>query len=241
MDDLDLSEYSYEKLVEFFFDRAAPSPDEHVLSFSDEGHERDWSRPEAAVDFLTRMCRNFEEIGRKYRLGQVNQAIWMVIGADFDLIDYLWNSAVPLGRRIECIRSMYFVYSDFVSKSDVEMMENCFDMWWDLMAHSFWCQSNFIDRSETYEAKFLWKVKQGEVSKLDSESRALLDAMFETLEQILKLPDPRTQIFALHGLGHLGHPKVAALVQKYIDQNRAKLSELRRLRWAEQCRDGKVM
>jgi hypothetical protein len=232
---LDLSEFSYDELVVFFFDRAAPGPGEHVTSFSDEGSECEWSRPEAAVSFLTQMCRRFEEIGRRFTLGQVNQSIWMIVGADFDLIRNLWDNAIPLEQRIECIRSMYFVYSDFVAKSDVRVMENCFDMWWDLIGDSFWCQLNFFDRG-----KNSLKVEHGETSKLDSDSRALLDAMFETLERILKLPDRRTQHYALHGLGHLHHPKVRRLVQKYIDDNRDDITD-DGLKWMEQCRDGNVM
>jgi hypothetical protein len=43
----------------------------------------------------------------------------------------------------------------------------------------------------------------GEFSELDVNSRALLEAMFETLQRILELPDARTQKIASQGLGHL--------------------------------------
>jgi hypothetical protein len=240
MDKLDLSQLSYEELVTFFFDRAAPDPSDHTPSFSDEGAECEWSRPEVAVRFLTRMCLSFGDICRKYSLGQVNQAIWMTIGFDFELVKYLWDNSVPLGERLECIRSMYIVYSDFVAKSDLEIMENCFDMWWDLMAGSFWFQPDFFDHSEIHKGKSSMKLQRGETSKLDSDSRALLDAMFETLGRILELPDRRAQKYALHGLGHLHHPGVHDLVQKHIDSNRADLTDSG-LKWIEQCRDGSVM
>jgi hypothetical protein len=135
---------------------------------------------------------------------------------------------------------MYAVYSDFVTKSDVEIMEDCFDMWWDLMAHSFWLQPDFFDFSEIHKGKYSLKVEQGEMSKLDSDSRALLDAMFETLGRILELPDRKTQKYALHGLGHLHHPGVHKLVQKYTDDNRADLTD-DGLKWMEHCRDGSVI
>jgi len=239
-DEFDLSSLSYEEFVTFFFDRPAPEPGEHVPSFAAEGAECEWSRPEVAVSFLTRMCRNFAEICRKYSLGQVNQAIWMVIGDDFDLVRHLWDSSVALNDRIECIRSMYFVYSDFVAKSDVAIMENCFDMWWDMAGTSFWCQMDFFDWSRPPGAPASRRIREGEVSKLNSNSRALLDAMFETLQRILELPDRRTQKFALHGLGHVHHPGVRDLVQKYINDNRADLTD-DGLKWMEQCRDGTVM
>lgn len=240
MTDLDLSGFSYDELVTFFFHRPAPAPSDHTPSFTGEGHECEWSRPEVAVGFLTKLCLNFAEICGTYSLGQVNQAIWVIIGLDFDLVGKLWDNCVALNERIECIRSMYFVYSDFVAKSDVAIVENCFDMWWDLLGTSFWCQRDFFDLSELQKGKALRRVNRGEVAKLDSNSRALLDAMFETLGRILELPDRKTQHFALHGLGHLHHPGVPGLVQKYIDDHRGEFTQ-DGLQWLESCRDGRVM
>ena len=59
-------------------------------------------------------------------------------------------------------------------------MDNCFDMWWDLILHGFWFQQKIFER----------RTQMGDVSKLDAESRRLLDVMFETLKQILGLPMP---------------------------------------------------
>jgi len=240
MDEMDLSEFSYEEFVTFFFDRPAPGPDEHTGSFGAEGRECAWSRPDVAVAYMTKLFQSFPEICRKYSLGQVNQAIWMIIGVDFDLVRNLWDNSIALNDRIECVRSMYLVYSDFVAKSDVAIMENCFYMWWDFVGTSFWFQTDFLDWSELQKGKALRRVSEGEVPKLDSNSRALLDAMFETLERILELPDRRTQQFALHGLGHLHHPGVRGLVQRHIDDHRDELTQ-DGLKWVEQCRDGQVM
>ena len=240
MDELDLSSFSYVAFVTFFFDRPAPEPSDHTGSFAGEGRECAWSRPEVAVSHMTKLFQNFAGICRKYSLGQVNQAIWMIIGFDFDLVRNLWDNSIALNDRIECIRSMYSVYADFVAKSDVAIMENCFDMWWDMVATSFWFQTGFFDWSESQKGKASKRVSEGEIAKLDSNSRALLDAMFETLQQILDLPDRRTQGFALHGLGHLHHPGVPGLVQEYIDEHRDEFAE-GGLKWVEQCRDGEVM
>jgi hypothetical protein len=164
----------------------------------------------------------------------------MIIGLDFVLVKHLWDNSIALNDRIECIRSMYFVYSDFVVKSDVEIMENCFDMWWDMVAASFWFQTDFLESSGPPEWHFSRRVCHGEVSKLDRNSRELLDAMFETLQRILELPNHRTQRFALHGLGHLHHPGVHDLVQRYIDDHKNEFAD-DGVKWMEQCRDGRVM
>lgn len=109
-------------------------------------------------------------------------------------------------------------------------MDNCFDMWWDLILHGFWFQQKIFER----------RTQMGDVSKLYAESRRLLDVMFETLKQILGLPDARAQGYALHGLGHLHHLAVRETVQKFIDTRQGALTE-QGLRWLEQCRDGTVM
>jgi hypothetical protein len=74
-------------------------------------------------------------------------------------------------------------------------------------------------------------------STIDSESRALLDAMFETLTAILAIPNRSSQQSALHGLGHLYHPSVPNIVQRFIDSNPTGFE----LKWLEQCRDCRVL
>jgi len=239
-EEFDLSSLSYDQFIAFFFDRPAPDSNEHLPSFPVERAEWEFSRPEVAVTYMTSMCKNFAAISREYSLGQLNQALWAIIGLDFDLVQNLWDNSVSLRDRIDCIRSMYVVYSDFVAKSEAFPLENIFDMWWDLIAHNFWSQRDFFDRSALREGRALKRIDTGEVSKLDSDSRALLDAMFETLRRILDLPDRRAQKFALHGLGHIHHPGVPDLVQGYIDKNRDGLTA-EDLKWMEQCRDGKVL
>jgi hypothetical protein len=124
---------------------------------------------------------------------------------------------------------MYFVFSDYVSKSPAQIMENCFSMWWDFIASSFW---EYLGYTE--------KIGEGELVRLNHEQRSLLDSMFDTLSRILALPDERTQGYALHGLGHLHHPEGRNLVQNFLDSNRSKMSP-EEVSWIEQCRDGKVM
>ena len=147
----------------------------------------------------------------------------------FALQKYLWPPRIPLSDRVDCIDSMYFVYSDYVAKSAVQLMENCFSMWWDFIASGFW---EYLRWTE--------KIDEGDVASLNHEQRALLDSMFETLSKILALPDARTQGYALHGLGHLHHPRVITVVQKFLDSNRFRMSP-EEISWIEKCRDGNVM
>lgn len=232
---LDLSSKSFDQFVEFFFNRVV-LPDEKQFDYyltglaGEQYEEAVASSPAIVVEHLTKLFMDFGLIAPNYSLAQLDQGIWGIFGENLRLYELLWNSAVPLEQRINCIRSMFFVYSDFVSKSEEEVMAGCFDMWWDLILHGFWFQQKLFERN----------IKTGDESKLDAESRLLLDVMCETLEKILGLPDARTQGYALHGLGHLHHPAVRETVQVYIDNHKTELTE-QSLRWLEQCRDGTVM
>ena len=125
---------------------------------------------------------------------------------------------------------MYHVYSDYVSKLEREPdpeIESGIYMWWDLILHGFW-------NSSRPRIVGTWR---GDASKLDAESRVLLDALFETLTRILAIPSRASQQSALHGLGHLHHPQGHDAVQRFIDKNPPVFC----LKWLEQCRDCNVM
>jgi hypothetical protein len=232
---LDLSNKNFEQFEEFFFKRdVVPDEKQFEYFFTDlagELYEEPLhSSPIVVVEHLNKLFSEFGRIAPKYSLAQLDQGIWGIWGENLRLNELLWDSSVSIEKRVQCIRSMYYVYSEFVSKSKAEVMVNCFDMWWDLILHGFWFQQKLFERH----------VKMGDVSALDAESRQLLDVMFDTLKQILALPDERTRRCALHGLGHLHHPAVRETVQLFIDSQKMHLTE-QGLRWLKQCRDGTVM
>lgn len=237
---LDLSTKTFEEFVGFFFAPEVIALDPPLDNIIDDVVERgrDFdeaipSSPDVLLDYMTRLFSDFGRIAPRYPLKQVNRAIWTILGPGLDMPALLFDRALPLSKRLECIRSMYHVYSDFVGRSDVEVMENCFDMWWDVLAHEFWFQGRF------FYPKAM-KIEMGDVSKLDAEARTTLDVMFETLKRILDLPDSRTRMYALHGLGHLYHPAVRETVQQFIENHKSEFTEAG-IRWLEECRDGTVM
>lgn len=224
-DNLDFSAMSFSEFVEFFFSH----PEDQEFWFHDPQYAyriAPMAKPELFVDHLTRLFAHFPSVVRKYSLRQINFGIWALIGHALLLMENLWDRSVPLEKRIACIRAMRSVYADFVATSKVAVMENCFDMWWDMLSDSFWMHAGQIESPD--------------VRTLDPGSRAMLDAMFETLSQILELPDVRTQTYALHGLGHLHHPGVRALIQQYINVHKREFAP-DQLKWVESCRDGTVM
>jgi hypothetical protein len=230
-DEIDICEFSYEKFVRVFFDRPAVDTETRHVPF---GGRWIYSNAVTALAYLDKLFRSFSALAAEYSVQQIDQAVWEILDPGGELIRCLWDESAPLNARLGCIHATYFVYADFVSARTAERLGNSYNMWWDLLGDSFWCQLKFFMPG----GKQI--VQRGDVEKLGADDRVTLDAMFETLAKILELDDPRSKKAALHGLGHLHHPGVQRLIQKYIDENRASISD-RRLKWLEQCRDGTVM
>lgn len=225
----DISALEYEDFILYFF----TDPRGDLWDIDPDGREfviPEISRPEVIVHHLTKFCVEFKSLADRLPLETLDRGIkGMLSSAFFDLQKALWDDAVDIQDRAACIRSMYRVFADFVSNCKVEVLENCFYMWWDLVCSSFWSH-------RTYEKK----LKAEDYSLLSAGDKALADVMFEILVDILELEDDRTKSCALHGLGHLHHPGVRNTVQGFIDSHRDQIDE-RGLLWLEQCRDGTVM
>jgi hypothetical protein len=220
---LDLSSLAFEPFVQFFFDH----PEQEQFWYADPQYalqEVTVSGPVLA-DHLTRLFSDFGAAVAKYSPLQVSHGIWAMFSPSFSLLDVLWDRSVPLDRRVDCVRAMGRLFADYVASHDAEPLQKCFYMWWHLVVTGFWAQAG------QFEAQ--------DASSLDSESTTLLEVMFATLSQILEIPEPRTQGYALHGFGHLQHPRVRETVEHYLDQNKNRFSE-EHVQWIEQCRDGVV-
>src|ERR1700730_4309192 len=243
----DSSVLSYDQWVRFFFDRPdPPQTDDLVNYFCDVDLRGEYTffdalEPARIISHMTRLFGDFPKALSGYTLPQINQGVWVMFGSNFEYQRYLFDPSVPLEKRLGCIRSMYCVYADFVAPSDVEEMENCFSMWWDLIVESF-CLKFYDDPngSKSFDETLEQYPLNKDLNKLDEEAWQILQTMFETLVRILALDDHRAQEYALHGLGHLYHPKVKEVVQSYIDAHVNEFAE-EGLKWVQQCRDGIVL
>jgi hypothetical protein len=233
-ENLDLSSLSFDQFTEFFFSREVVSDKKQYDYFLTGRNGQKYSEsipssPWVLVNHLARLFSEFGQIARKYTLAQVDQGIWGMWGANLRLYEFLFASSAPLESRLNCIRSMHHVYSDYVSQlgrqPDSEI--GGIYMWWDLILHGFWDLSRPV-----VPGSF-----RGDASKLDEESRVMLDVLFETLTQILAIPNRACQQSALHGLGHLYHPNVHDAVQRFIGASPSGFE----LKWLEECRDCDVL
>lgn len=225
----DPSTMSYEKFIRYFF----TTPGNDDWDTSPDGEEfflHEINHPEVIVRNLTRFCNDFRQLSEGISVTSLDRGIkGMLSAAHFELQSTLWDDRVDLDERILCIRSMYRVFSDFVASCEAPVLENCFYGWWDYICTAFW-----------FERTYTKKIAAENYDLLAEGDRKLMDAMFETLVEILRLDDGRAQIAALHGLGHLRHPGVRSIVQKYIDTHGSELKPAQ-LSWLEKCREGTVM
>ena len=64
--------------------------------------------------------------------------------------------------------------------------------------------------------------------------------MLETLVKILNLGDSRCEYYALHGLGHLRHPRCLGIIDEYVRKHQSELDP-QQIDWLRKCRDGTLM
>jgi len=133
------------------------------------------------------------------------------------LCQTVWNAFAP------CTASILTLFAK--SEADPDPDLSGFWMWWDLVLDGFW----------TPPKPFVAGTYRGDASKLDSESRILLDVMFETLTRILDLPHLKLNA-ARCTVSAISTTLRATLFSHYIDANNSEF----RLAWLEQCRDGTV-
>lgn len=222
----DVSDLNFEGFLQFFFARPLLATGQSFTEmFCPDYVLFQVAQPRRVVMHLQAMCSRFRDVGQRYALEHLNQGIWAMFSAgEFELQLTLWNDTVPLDERLACLHSMRVPYLDFVAGHPAAVMENAFDMWWDMLMGSFWSEKGF----------------HHDYGRLDSNDKAILDAAFDTLDAVLNSVDDRCQQYALHGLGHLHHPRVAGRVETFIEAHAHELTPSA-LAWLEQCRDGTVM
>lgn len=230
--ELDVSTLSYEDFVLFFFTH--PETDE-FWHFDGQGRPLEFrflgfSDPGALLAHLTRLFSNIRTVSDRVSVSALDHGLDAIVsGGLFNLTEVTWNGSLPLEPRLACIRAMYGPFADFLAGCKVEFTNQAFWMWWDNVASSFWSDQRF-DKGN----------RQEDYTLLSNQDRQIADCIMETLIRILSLDDERCQSSAFHGVNHLHHPEGRVVVQKFIDDHRNQLTPAR-LKWLEECRDGKAL
>ncbi len=202
---INISPVSYLSWLRLVFNHPAPPSEESDSSEDQDGYwqsgvEFHVSNSTRLVEHMTRLCREFKSVSDSYSLQQIDKGIWFLLGAGVEFGQYLANSEVPLEKRLGCVRAMFFVYADFVAPSEVEVMKNCFHMWWDMACSSFW-------------DAHLWRLKGDEITtqmysedaNISSEEQAWNEKSHSILSQLKPGEDAETALQA-HGMSFSDFP-----------------------------------
>ncbi len=215
---VDYSKKSYDEWLQF------------AVNSTDEQHgdvEIDPVEPLVLVEYFERSCMNMHDLLGQYSWPQIDRFIWNSLANPFWIGHIVTDPILPVAPRDSCIDSMYFPFKQVLGQMpDSDDEENGFYMWWDIVCGGFCTQHVYFETHPFVPDS--------------AESCKIHDKLLDTLRRILKIPEKRTQMCALHGLGHLHHPQGAEIVQKYIDDHKTDFDDAG-FQWLCECRDGTVM
>ena len=170
------------------------------------------------------MCQSFAELAKIYSPEQLDQGLWAAF-ATVRCGQYLFDPAIDVSLRIDCVESMYLPFRDVVAVRFSDVKESFYWMWWDEILH------DLDPMPKEYKYGYL---------TLTNDQSQMVETIFQTLSKILALDHQGCQICALHGLGHLYHPSSEKLVQRYLDEDRSEFNA-EDIEWIEGCRDSSVL
>ena len=170
-----LSPVSFEKWLELIFNCRVSRANSHPLRT--DFRVSDKSR---VVAHMTRCCREFKAVSQRFTRRQMDRGIWFLLSCDFNFGEYLADPEIDLQARLDCVRAMVHPYSNYVAQSRVHVMENCFEMWWDLLCSRFWSAHLWRIKRDEQEAE--WNLAQAEQEE-DTPQNRRIAAFFAGLDQ----------------------------------------------------------
>jgi hypothetical protein len=203
----DIRTASFDEFVDFLFDH-------DVVPIPHDAKERGpwyWRvdvqfDPVQVARFYIRLFQEPRFLADRFSIPCLEQGFWAIQSSNLDcaVSEIIWHPDIPFEVRESCIRTMYHLFEKLFAGCELDTAPN---MWWDSLAFDWHCGSR--DRAN------------------GGEDRLMQDVMFRTLGRILGLPSRACQSAALHGLGHLHHPKTEELVRSYIERSEPMDSDLR--------------
>jgi hypothetical protein len=220
---IDISQFSFDDLVTLIFDHPVSEESWYLTDEWVYGNNPDWHDYYAGdkgllLRNLTRLFRSPAFLFDKYSLEQLEQGFWFIPGQLLCVAGFsgpLWDAEIEWADRKDCIESMGDLFEHFFAVNSLQL--SC-HMWWDSLAYGY-------HREPSPEE--------------DSEAEKVQQVMFETLCRILRIESEECQSSALHGLGHLNHPKTKMVIDEFLLAHPSVNDDLRK--YALACKDGNIM
>ncbi len=189
MEQVDITGISFDSFISFMFDRPVPKKDP-------------WYWNTEAICVPAELASHYQKLflGPRFLLErfskpQLEQAFWAIPGNNLNcsVQNLIWTKDLESIVRQGCVRTMYGLFERLFA---IEHLETSAYMWWDALCYDWHCGNR--DRANGGDEQYLQ------------------DVMFETLAKILELQSVECQTDALHGLGHLHHPRTEELIKRYL-------------------------
>ena len=122
-DPIDATDYDFDRWMQFAFDHPVEATPWYLaLDFYFT------CSPPTVIGYYTRLFRDPVPVLSAYDEGQIEQGLWFVVSNQ--LGEWLWDDAIPLPVRLECIEAMPAMFWAFLIDHPLDTA--CF-MWWDML------------------------------------------------------------------------------------------------------------
>ncbi len=203
---------SYNEWLDFIFQRSVKRDSDQAWYWQDEW-EYKISDNGVVLDQLIRLFSNSIVLIEAYSEAQLEQGFWFLMGpAGFS--DIAWDEKIDLRRRVGMVRAQAFIFRDLFAQHPLDTIVY---MWWDLFESGYCCS----------------KVPE------NADDAAIQEAILLTLGDILGMEPWHCVCSALHGLNHLGHPRVAEFINYFLATKQGLDEDV--ISYALLCREGKAL
>lgn len=191
----DLRQSSFEEFVLFLFDKPVPAA----------GQKEHWYwnvdvlfSPRKVATYYVQLFSDPVFLFSRFNKSELEQAFWAIQSDNLEcsVARLIWETEIPFSIRENCVRSMFYLFERLFA---LDPLDTSVYMWWDSLCYDWNCGNRSRDKG--------------------GEDLLMQDVIFETLSKILELPTAHCQDAALHGLGHLHHPKTAELIASFLHRN----------------------
>lgn len=199
--------------------------------------------PNDLIGYASRFCDDVDESTELSKRQNLGINLMRILGDPNDVGFLVFSSEVfiDLSERLKFIHSLGECYKRVVASYTFEGESASYlFVVWDLLASNLWIEIETRHSLEGHQSNINARIRKGLYpSKMTKDEIVLYDGMGEELCKLLDTDDQFCETCALHGLGHLDHPKTKSRMLKYIKRRKSEWSE-DELRWAQSCVDGTV-
>jgi hypothetical protein len=197
---INLTDVSFDEFVAFLFDHeinpdAPAQPEKYDPWYFHVETEFDAKKIAA---YYVRMFRQPAFLLNRFTKEQLEEGFWAIQGPNLNcaVSRIIEDPDLAISLKEECIRSMAELFKRLFA---TEPFDSSVQMWWDSLCYDWHCGNR---RRE-----------------LGGEDLKLQDIYFNTLSEVLAIDSWICQGAALHGLGHLHHPRTKKLIERFVDEH----------------------